>query len=503
MKIQKIKIANILGIEELEFEPTQFTVIEGKNGTGKTTILESIKHVLNGGHDAKLLRNGTDKGEIVLILDDGIQLTKTVTQNKSVVQVLDKEGNIINKPQTYIDKLIDMLSVNPIKFLTAEKKDRVNYLLEAIPMKLTKEHLEILGDMSEKIHDDLSGHAIDALDRIYKQFYDERTGVNRALKEKTATMTQLKESITEVNYSLDELLEKLKLTEDKKNEIERKRSIFLDQLMNTRTAELDKERERFENEMNRLRYEHENKKQEINNWFENKKTEIESKFNEKYLPTISELSALKEQQKQYNIQEKTRELVKQFQNECSKLKEESEKLSKALSDLEKLKNNILKDLPIDGLEIRDGDVYCKGIQFDKLNTAEQVKIAVDVATLRAGSLGIICVDGIEKLDNNTFKEFKLKAIESGLQMIVTKVSDAELNIQADKRDREKLKFWKQIFANKATIKERELVDILLKLNALEANPTNNTKILNLIFKDSQNGYIKQTDVNSHVWELIP
>ncbi|MBE2188025.1 MAG: hypothetical protein KIT33_07910 [Candidatus Kapabacteria bacterium] len=432
MKIQKIKIANLLGIEELEFDPGKFTLIEGRNGSGKTSILESIKHALNGGHDAKLLRNGTDKGEIVLVLDDGVQLTKTVTLNKSDVKILDKEGNRINKPQTYIDKLIDMLSVNPVQFLTADKKNRVNYLLEAIPMKLTKDHLESsLNGMSGRVRDDLNGHALEVIGRIYKQFYDERTGVNRALKEKSATMTQLKESIAELNYSPNELLEKIKSLENKKGEMEGKKSMFLDQAVNIRIKKLDNEEERFQDEMNRIRLEHESSKQEIYDWFENQKTEIHSKFEDKYLPLITELSMLQEQHKQYQNQEKTRELVEQFHNECLMLKEETDKLSNALTGLEKLKENLLKELPIKDLEIKEGEIYCKDIVFDKLNTAEQVKIAVEVAKIRASELGIICVDGIERLDKDTFNEFKTKAIDSGLQMIVTKVGDSDLNIHTE------------------------------------------------------------------------
>lgn len=41
------------------------------------------------------------------------------------------------------------------------------------------------------------------------------------------------------------------------------------------------------------------------------------------------------------------------------------------------------------------------------------------------------MDGIERLDKDTFNEFKTKAIDSGLQMIVTKVGDSDLNIHTE------------------------------------------------------------------------
>jgi len=194
---------------------------------------------------------------------------------------------------------------------------------------------------------------------------------------------------------------------------------------------LDDEEERFQEEINKLRFEHEENKQEIHNHFDIQKTGIQSKFDERYLPLLSELTLLQEQQKQYASHEKTRELVEQFHSECQKLKEESEKLSGALTGLDNLKENLLRELPIQGLAIKEGEIYCKDIVFDKLNTAEQVKIAVEVAKLRANELGIICVDGIERLDKDTFDKFRHKAIESGLQMIVTKVGNTELKIQSE------------------------------------------------------------------------
>lgn len=63
------------------------------------------------------------------------------------------------------------------------------------------------------------------------------------------------------------------------------------------------------------------------------------------------------------------------------------------------------------------------------------------------------------------------------------------------------KFWEMVFNDAPTLKECELINILLKLANLEVNPSNNTKMLNKIFKDEYDGYIKQTSPYSHIWEL--
>jgi len=68
-------------------------------------------------------------------------------------------------------------------------------------------------------------------------------------------------------------------------------------------------------------------------------------------------------------------------------------------------------------------------------------------------------------------------------------------------DSQTLKFWEMVFNDAPTLKECNLIDILLKLENLEENPSNNTKMLNKIFKDGYNGYIKQTSSYSHIWEL--
>lgn len=63
MRIAKISIKNVLGIEELEIDsPGALTVIEARNGRGKSSTMEAIRAVVDGGHDASLLRHGAEQG---------------------------------------------------------------------------------------------------------------------------------------------------------------------------------------------------------------------------------------------------------------------------------------------------------------------------------------------------------------------------------------------------------------------------------------------------------
>src|SRR3990167_7441079 len=122
LRVVRATVKNILGIEELDFEPGKVTIISGGNGSGKTSALEAIRSIVVGGHDATLLKNGEDKGETILVFNDGTKLTKTVKEDRSTLRVQTKDGGDINSPQTFMNELVDTFSWNPIEFLTAPKK---------------------------------------------------------------------------------------------------------------------------------------------------------------------------------------------------------------------------------------------------------------------------------------------------------------------------------------------------------------------------------------------
>lgn len=451
MKVAKISIRNILGIEELEINPGFITEVSGANGSGKTSCLEAIRCVLSGGHDGTLLRKGAKAGEAVLILEDGTEIRKRVTDDRSEVSVTHPQFGKISKPAAYIKKLADALSLNPVRFLTAPRKERTDLLLQAIPMKVTAADL-LFVPMAALNGVDLDGHALEVLGAAGKAVYDLRTGVNRSATDKKATIRQMSETLppeapegdwNDVLTATSEEWKALhKATSSRLAEIERARNehrdaadgealtkvakvkedlqAAIDKLRAEATAEIEQLRHGADEACARADAEAKAKREAEEAIFRPKEAELKER--------IGHAKAMLEQQAQTA---KAREFIVQLADEAVRLEAESARLSEALWRLDSLKGKLLAELPIKGLSVQDGDILIDGVPFDRANTARKVTVAIQVARLRAGELGLVAVDGLECLDNATFEAFQREAQASGLQFVISRVSDGPLTVETE------------------------------------------------------------------------
>ena len=121
-------------------------------------------------------------------------------------------------------------------------------------------------------------------------------------------------------------------------------------------------------------------------------------------------------------------LIENLRTELATLTKEAAQQTKAVEDIEAYKAELLAGLPIPGVEVIDGEIYREGVQFDRLNTSQQVGIAIEIAKLSAADLGIVCVDGCELMDSAHLEELRRQAAESGLQMFITRVTDDDFGI---------------------------------------------------------------------------
>lgn len=429
MKIAQLKIRNVLGIRELDIEPGKLTEITGANGTGKSSVLKALRALVEGGHDATLIHKGADKGEVVLVLDDGTTIARKIGEKTSKTEVTNGQGMKVPRPAEFVKGLSDVLAVNPVAFLNAPKKDRLQVLLEAMPLTVDPARVSEISGV------DVSGmtdqHALVVIEEARKTVYDERTGVNRAAKEKAGTISQLRETLpADIG---DEAADPAEL-EAQIEEID---------------AGLEAERQRIDTKLAGLRRGHEVKLETLRAEIEKLNQQIAAEKEgfaaieqsaersrqlaakeaaEAKAPIRERLAALRATADARARAENTRQTISTMEAEEKALRERSEALTRALEGLEAYKAELLANLPLPGIEVRDGEILSDGIPFDNLNTASQVRIAVEVARQRAGALGVVCVDGLEQLDNAAYAEFRKQMMDTDLQLFITRVQEGDFSV---------------------------------------------------------------------------
>lgn len=422
MKIQKINIRSVLGIEDFELFPGRINKISGKNGRGKTSTIEAIKVALGGGNDAELIHNGSDEGEIVIIFDNNVHLKRRIRGPKrGVVELHDSEGRPIQAPQQELNRLYDAISVNPIEFINVKDKERVELLLEALPVELNLNEVlslivsdaELMGISVEErsdlqdIYDRDYTNALEFIDDIIKELSDERKYIKRSLDEAKATIRPLSESIVELD--VDEVETKKEIDKINSN-LEGASKQFEDKVSQIDT--------KFHEEVEKLRTAMEVERRELRERYDNYKTNENNKKIQLQTNLDSVAGLLK-----------TKEELERQKNKAAELEVEWQSNQDSIASLRDYKTTLLESIPIDGLELNDGVISRNGVSYSKLNKAQQLEIAIEVAKLRTKDIGIICVDGIEILDSESQEILFKKFEESGLQFFLTEVTeDEELTI---------------------------------------------------------------------------
>lgn len=425
MKVSRLSIQNVLGIESLEIAPGTVTIVEGANGTGKTSVLEAIKAGLGGGNDASLIRNGSNSARVVLVLDDGTEITRSWEEGgKSSVNVKNQAFGKISNPASYLKRLVDALSVNPVSFLTAPPEKRAAWLLEVLPVEVSNTDLQACGVGS------LPAPSPNGLDRIaaaYKSIYDERTGINRLIRDKKGTVAQLEKDAPALSGG--DWQGALSTAEAEREAALRTEGSEMAALEQKAAAFIKSTEDEFNARIRAIELERDQKLVELRALLEQRRAEVRERHHTQLEHLAGVIATARERTRQSEREANTRLVVDRTRDEIQGLENESGRLSAVLDNLDTLKTRALDKLPIKDTEVREGQVFVAGVPFDRLNRAKQVQFALNVARLRAGELPLCLVDGLECLDVETFQAFERMAPASGLQLIVNRVTTGPLSVR--------------------------------------------------------------------------
>jgi energy-coupling factor transporter ATP-binding protein EcfA2 len=430
LSVSLIRLRNVLGVESLDIQPGALTVLTGANGTGKTSVLEAIKNIVDGGTDATLVHSGAEAAEVVLLLSDGTEIAKrTPAEGRATLSVTQPGGLGAMKPKSFVESLLDNLAFNPVQFLTAPRDQRVEYLLESAPLSVSRDELQAaVGDSLSVSADQVRGHALSVIERFHTRLYDDRTGVNRLAKEKRATAESLRKSLPDASGPAPDV-EDLRA---RRRALTAEADSDLADIIRSRDTEIDQLRRDTQRQIDELNAAAQERADEIRAAAE----EAAESARQQRAPEIAaldvEIGAAAKAAEAAALHENTRGMMEQAEAGAQSREEESRALTGALTRLDELKVKLLQDLPLKNVEIRDGDLYVGGVPWDRVNTAARVRVAIDLAALRASGakLPLVCVDGLECLDAETFAAFRKLAPAAGLQLIVTRVGEGPLKVQS-------------------------------------------------------------------------
>ena len=420
MKIVYISIHNFLKLKDIEMNPSKTNVIIGKNKQGKTSILKAIKAAFDGKVDESVIRNGENKAEIVVKLDD-LNVKRTITEKGSYLDVSNKEGFKVPAPQKYLDGILGTFSFNPVQFFELKQVERKKYLLNAIKLTLSQEELaKYTGEKLAGI--DYTKHALEVVEDARKYYYDKRTGAN-------AEVTKKRKTLDELSSSLPEGFDPKSVSEEHIKDLQK--AIHDDELVLQKQAD----HEKFLAEMQRQEKGIVEDIAKIEADLVAKKTKLTDLQKEiaaaaEFHYDLSDpltIETAKETLKKLEGQRElvfTHKRVEEIRGELSTAIEEADKLDAVVAKLTKEVPQELiakAELPVEGLTVTENDVLINGISLDNLSASEQLRFALNIVRKLNETFKVINIDGIETLDKDNFEAF-LKEVEGDdYQYFLTRV----------------------------------------------------------------------------------
>jgi DNA repair ATPase RecN len=395
MKVIKLKAENIKKLKAVEIEPKENTVvISGKNGAGKSSVLDSIWYALTGKDSlkktSKPIREGEDHASVTVDIGDYVINRNWTSNENSYLKVENKDGAKFPSPQALLDSLIGELSFDPLEFARIEKKKQKEVLLKLLGLSAN----------------------VDELDSQYNDIFNERTYIGRnfkTLKAQFDDMAKPKDTLPEKEINISDLTKQLS------EAIDNNKAIRETEIQLTRDEEnLD----RVEKKISELLLE---KEQAENNIKSTKAKLAKSK----------EIPVGNLQDKIDNAGKINSEIgnAKNYYTKKAEVKKAEKDYKEKTAELESItvkKSELIKSakMPIDGLSFDNEGVLFNSIPFSQLSSAEQLKVSISMAMSMNPKLRIIRIMDGSLLDNSNMEIIKNMATDSDFQIWIEKVDES-------------------------------------------------------------------------------
>jgi energy-coupling factor transporter ATP-binding protein EcfA2 len=428
--ITRVTINNFGGITHFEAKLGQVALISGRNGSGKSSVLDALRTIFDGGSDPSQIRHGCEWADIEIEFSTGHKAIKSIWPTRYELVVSSPEGGIIRAGKTWLDSLTPALSFDPIGFLNAEPKKRADWLLSKMPLVFTAEEVEAATKQPGIVRGTCG---LEKINEIRTGRYEQRTTVNRRSEELTGAIQTMRRALPIEEVSVDW-------------------SALRDQLA-TRHSEISGEIEAAALKVDaEAQKEKTGKRQEITAKIAELQAELAAYLAEvdteaaKVIANATreleaERATVSEELGQARANADAAMRVKgqlQAIDESSQIQKgyvmEAFNLTTQIEALDALKHQKLKEVPIAGFDMkfegRKPVITIEGVPLDRLNRQQQLYVAMQAVTQASGKLPLVLCECAE-LDDAHMDELAGAMKEQGLQLIVARWdNDGPLAVKA-------------------------------------------------------------------------
>lgn len=391
VKISSFEIENVKRVKAVALEPTEngLTVIGGRNGQGKTSVLDAIAWALGGNKFApsQPYREGsTIPPHLKIELSNGIVVERS--GKNSSLKVIDPSGN--KGGQALLDKFISQFALNLPKFMNANGKEKADTLLQII-------------GVGDKLYE---------FETEEEKIYNQRHTIGQIADQKKKFAKEMPEykDVPDELVSASELIRQQQdiLARNGENEQKRKRLSFIENELNNAQIAYNNAKKHLEELLSDV----EIARKSAENLIDESTAELEK--------NIADIDEINRKVRANLDKEKAEDDAKLYSKQYDELTNKIDEIRKSKYDL---LNNA--ELPLEGLSVENKELTYKGYKWDNMSGSEQLKVATAIIRKLNPECGFVLLDKLEQMDTQTLKEFSAWLEGEGLQAIATRVSNGD------------------------------------------------------------------------------
>lgn len=401
MKVINLTVQNLKNVSRIHIQlDPNLNVVAGDNGAGKSTLIESIFMAILGkkamGKEPwRLINKNQDKASIALTLQDEeriIDIERKITEKGVYLDVSSSDGKKLG--QEDLDALLSEFTIDPLSFSRLKPKEQIETVKKLAKIDTTE------------------------LESEHQKLYDERTYINRIVKEQETLLSKYgdvrpkeKVVISDIAKELEDANENNRKIEDMTNSIEKWKSF-----LQTKTQEIKE----LEEKLKKAHEDYQRATDRIDQY-------------EKDLTTLKTIDTTEIRTRLQNAEEinKMADGYTKYLADRSKFDEYLTKQKQINNSMDAITDAIKATitsakLPINGVSFDENvGLVIEGIPFSQKSSAEQLKIAAELATFSNPELKVVYIKDGSLLDSKSKEVLKKLAEEKDYQILMEVVGNGD------------------------------------------------------------------------------